>query len=395
METLTKEAVAGGFKAAGERMDDIETNLQKAVLCVEDLVQRTKLLRARGTFDHSPGVEGKRMFWPTEEAAKQFGEIILNAMRGKAISGGDLASGGVLVPDDLFNWMIQKMGQYGKFRKNATVVTLGAGGESMVPKVETDLVVYCVSEGGTITESDMEFSQVKLNPKIWACFTKVSNALVEDAIVAIGEIIGISMARSLAKKEDQIGFLGDGTDTYFGMRGIVGALRAVDDTIANIKGLIVGSGNAYSELTLGDFRKVCARLPEDAEEGALWFVSKKFFWNVMLPLVWAESAGAPTIGMPEYYQDGPNKYYLGYKVEFVSAMPSVEANSQICAILGDLQIGAYLGERKSLEIAHSSEVLFQNFQTAIRGVERIDINAYSVGDTTDAGAIVGLITADS
>ena len=86
---------------------------------------------------------------------------------------------------------------------------------------------------------------------------------------------------------------------------------------------------------------------------------------------------------------------MGYPVEFVSAMPSLEADSQICALLGDLQLGAFLGERKQITIAKSTDVFFANDQLGVRGTERISINAYGVGDTSEAGPIVGLITAAS
>lgn len=105
----------------------------------------------------------------------------------------------------------------------------------------------------------------------------------------------------------------------------------------------------------------------------------------------ARAAGAAD--MFSILSDRKERYYLGYPVTFVSAMPSVEANSQICAILGDLQLGAYLGERKGLEIAKSSEAYFKNDQLGVRGRERVAITVFGVGDTSEAGPIVGLITA--
>ena len=55
-------------------------------------------------------------------------------------------------------------------------------------------------------------------------------------------------------------------------------------------------------------------------------------------------------------------------------------------------LGAYLGERKQLTIAHSTDVLFKNYQTAIMGVERLDINCFGCGDENTVEAIVGLLT---
>lgn len=166
-------------------------------------------------------------------------------------------------------------------------------------------------------------------------------------------------------------------------------LRAVDEIIANIKGLKVGTGNAYSELTLDDFEGVVAILPEDVDDAAKWFCSKKFFYTVMYKL--ARAAGAADLFA--ILTDKKERFFMGYPVEFVSAMPSAEADSQICALLGDLSLGAYLGERKQLSIAKSSDVYFANDQIGVRGIERVAITVYGVGDTTEAGPVVGLITA--
>jgi HK97 family phage major capsid protein len=289
-------------------------------------------------------------------------------------------------------WIIQKMSDYGVFRRNVTRLQMGSD-TLQVPEVTDDMAVYCPGEGGTIDESNMKFGQVNIVCRKFACLGRVSSELEEDSVVAMGEIMGQSMARSMSKAEDLVGFLGDGTPTYYGMQGIAGALRGVNATIANIKSLIVGAGNTYAELTLANFRQLCGILPVPAETNAKWYVNKAFFWNVMLPLLWAETTGKPTIGTPEFYQVGPTKYFLGFPVEYAQAMPKTEANSQICALLADLQLGCFLGERRTLNIARSDHVHFSTDEIAIRGLERIAINVYGVGDTTDAGPICGLITA--
>jgi HK97 family phage major capsid protein len=76
-------------------------------------------------------------------------------------------------------------------------------------------------------------------------------------------------------------------------------------------------------------------------------------------------------------------------------MPKAEANSQICALLANLRMGAYLGDRRNLTIDRSSERYFDTDQIGIRGTERVAPAIHGVGDTTDAGPICGLITAAS
>jgi HK97 family phage major capsid protein len=226
-------------------------------------------------------------------------------------------------------------------------------------------------------------------PRKFACLSAVSNELVEDSIVAVGEIVGASMARSIAKKEDECGFSGDGTSTYFGIQGIIGALRAVSATIADVKGLKIGTGNTWSELTLSDFEDVVALLPDDADDNGKWYVNRKFYYSVMHKLALA----AGVANLFEILSPTKQRFFLGYPVEFTSVMPGAEANSQICALLGDLSLGCYIGEKRQLTIARSTDVLFKNDQLAIRGTERIAISVYGCGDTTEAGPIVGLITA--
>ena len=390
LTTEEKSSITEGFTAAGERMDDIENTVKETSEAL-DLIQKKLREISRGflTGETRGGSEYQR-FWPTEDMAKQFGELFVKAAQVKAMGESTNIGGGILVPEELRPYLIQKLGQYGKFRKYATILPMGSD-KLTCPKVDTDLTVYNPDEGASLTDSDMAFSQVGLTAHKLACLTKVSSELEEDSLIAIGEILGLSMARSMAKKEDEIGFVGDGTSTYFGMTGIVGALFGVDATIGNIKGLKVGSGNAYSELVLADFEGTVAILPSDADDNARWYMNKKFFYEV--PYALARAAGVANIF--EVLSDRKARYLMGYPVEFVSAMPSTEANSQICAILGDLQLGAYLGERKMLQIARSSDVYFANDQIGFRGIERIDINAFGVGDTSEAGPIVALVTAAS
>jgi len=105
----------------------------------------------------------------------------------------------------------------------------------------------------------------------------------------------------------------------------------------------------------------------------------------------ARAAGASD--MFNILSNEKTRWFLGYPVVFTAAMPGTEADSQICAVLADLSLGAYLAERRVLEIAKSTEFLFQNDQIAIRSTQRIDIVPFGVGNTTESGPICGLITA--
>ena len=388
LTTHELDEIKGGFSAAGDRISGVENRMNETSAALDQLQKMIRKVGRAVVQREMDGVE-YHGFWPNEEMAKEFGQVIAGFLSRKTEKGlTETTSGGVLVPTDLASWIIQMLGKYGKFRRNATVVPLGSE-STIVPAITSDLTIYCPGESTTITESEPTFRAISLVCRRWCALTAISSELEEDSLAGIGEIIGLSIARSIAKKEDEVGFLGDGTSTYFHMTGIIGALRAVNAVIANIAGLVVANGNTYAEIVMQNFLDVVSVLPPDCDDTAKWFCHKRFFYRVMWPL--AALAGSANIF--EILSDRKDRYFLGYPVEFVHCMPFAEANNQICAILGDLQMGAYLGERRELRLDRSNEVYFAKDAIGFRGTQRIAVNAFGVGDTSDPGPIVGLITA--
>lgn len=395
MKYATVEKTAAGFEAVKEKIEDIESGLAEFGDVTKQLRrQNRRLLQVAGS---APVQKDDAGIWLHEEQAKQFGELVMVAAGKKKPETvtkdlGEIigSAGGVLVPDELSQRIIDLMTRYGKFRANTTILPVNSA-RVHVPKIGSDMIVYCPDEGGSITASDISLEMITMMPKKWAALTAISNELEEDAASSVGILVASSIARQMAKYEDLCGFLGDGTSTYFAHKGIVGAFHSISDTISEIAGLKVASGNAYSEITLDDLRDVVALLPADYEEGAKWYCSKKFYYDVMHKL--AEAAGVANIF--EILSDKKTRNFLGYPVEFVSVMPVAEANSQICCILGDLSMGSMMAQRKILSLDRSSDVYFATDQIGIRGIQRVDFNVFGCGDTTNPGPIVGLITAAS
>jgi HK97 family phage major capsid protein len=390
----TVEKVKEGFDNAKKQLDGFgadQEEVKKHLGILGDQLRRIYQFAA----DTPQSYSGKT-FWPTEGHARIFGTLIMAAagkqvrdssIIEKALSEGSNVGGGYAVPGEMLPRIIDMLGRYGKFRGNTTVVPLGSD-RTVVPMITDDATVYCPGEGNEVDESDIDFGQVKLLPKLWAALLAVSNELTEDSIIAIGEIVARSMTRSMAKKEDQVAFMGDGTATYFGMRGILGIFYKMLEDLLVPAGLAIGSGNTWGALVLADFQACVSLLPEDYDETAAWYCSKKFYYQV----IWKLAAAAGVANIFEILSDRKTPFLLGYPVHFVRCMPAATAVAQIPCILGDLQAGAYLGERRILTIDQSEHVLFKKFQTCIRASERIDINIFGCGDATNPGPIVGLRT---
>lgn len=304
--------------------------------------------------------------------------------------------GGFLVPDEFVPDVIVLREQYGVFRQRARVVPMSSD-TRIQPKHSGGLTAYFVGEGQSITSSDASWGNVKLTAKKLATYTKMSSELNEDAAIEIGGYVAREIAYAFANKEDECGFNGDGTSTYGGIVGVREALKGLSTTIANISGLQVGTGNLYSELVLSDFRAVIGLLPQYADTpSAAWFCHRTFYHNVMAKL--ADAAAGNT---NDTLARGTGPMFLGYPVVFSQVMPKSEANSQVCALLGDLSQAAMLGDRRGIGIMLSEHDAFQTDELALRGTTRFDINVHDVGNATAtaadkrAGAVVGLITAAS
>lgn len=391
------EDVKNGFATAGVKIRDLEKQVEAQKSDVRLLVEKLHALSKHvasliGNGLYSAAADGHiKTCWQNEMQAKEFGEIVLAAMgRTKDLSTAVPYEGGYLVPEQLRSRIITLMERHGRFRANATTINLDTN-KAKVPQIVTDLAVYCPGEGREFQASDMKFSQVDLSPRTWGCLTAVSNELADDSVAAVGEIIGLSMARSMAKQEDRVGFCGDGTSTYFGQKGIIGSLLSVAEDPEDIAGVHVGP-NTFAELQLSDFRDTAGLLPSDYDQDAKWYINKKTFFNVVYPLLDAGGVNWWTFASLAANRDDKNP--LAYPVEFTSVLPYDTENQagQVIAILGDLRIGAYLADRKRLTIEQSRDFLFKNYQTALMGVERVDFNVFGVGDTEKAGPIVMLMT---
>lgn len=311
-------------------------------------------------------------------------------------------TGGYLVPDQIDTDLIDLREKYGIFRQYARRAPMTSD-TCVRPRRTAGLTAYFVGENATGTESTKTWDQVTLVAKKMMIVSTITNELNEDAIINVGDDLSGEIAWAFANKEDECGFNGDGTSTYGGIIGARMAFTNLGATIAYIAGLTVASGNAYSEITLADFNNTMSKLPAYADTpNCRWFVHKTFWHSVME--MRAAAAGGNTMGD---IAAGIPARFLGYEVVKTQVMPKVEANSQVCAIFGDLALAADFGDRRSTTIAFSDSAtvgstnVFTADTIAVRGTERFDIVVHDVGNynatatSRVSGPIVGMITAAS
>lgn len=299
--------------------------------------------------------------------------------------------GGYLVPEEFADAIIVLREKFGVFRRYADVVPMSSDVKNTRRRTG-GLTAYFKGEGQSGSSSKTGHDLVKLVANKLYCLTYDSSELDEDAMISWGDMVAGEMAYAFAKKEDQCGFGGDGTSTY---GGIVGVRQKLVDawTTSGGAGLVLGSGNAFSELTLADHQNVDGALPEYAEDDAAVYCHRKYWASVLMKLALA-AGGVPAAEI----MMGGQRRFLGYEVRTTQVMPSTDANSQIPFLLGSLRQAAMLGNRRGITIVQSIHDKFAEDEIGWRGTERFDINVHSVVDpfdSTAAGPMVGLLTAAS
>lgn len=382
--------------------------------------------RAQGAFDPSGTQKSWRQAgcaFPDADMAEAFGSWARQAVSGvckiddyseksfdedvcqKANITTTQTAGGATVPDDFVAQLIDLKEIYGVIRGLLGTFPMSRD-VVILPRRTGGVTIYAPGEATAITESNPTVDNVQLTAFKMGAYTEVSNELLNDSAINFGDFVAREMAYAMAKSEDEVATIGDATSTYFHQTGMTTKIKALSGTIANIAGLIVGTGNAYSELVTSDFIKVIARAPAyvDREANVGWLCHRRFFYEVMVNLaVGTVGTAAPggTSGM-EIINGIPRPMFMGYPVFFSQAMPRVEGNSQVCCLFGAFRLGAKLGEvRGGMSIASSEHFKFSSDVMAFRATQRIAFNAHDMGNasSTEAsripGPIVGLITAAS
>lgn len=401
------QALAAGHEKA---LKEAQAELDKQKLTLADIHAQLKLLKAT-RYDGLKDADGNyKGVWGNVQTAKAFGLWIMSDIlgnqhakklfdatgierrdiTGKALESSEVTTGAALAPSAFIPRLITLIESFSTYRQLAQEYPLSAGDNSF-PVQTGDPTVYCPGAGVAPSASDLAFKPMALNPLEWVAYCAINRDMEEDSAIALGELVGRALARGFGNKEDACGFVGDGTKDYFNIFGARAALRAVDATITNVKGLKVqATAGAWSAIVLNDIIGTAALMPgyADINGEVAWVTNKAFYLTVMVALALAVGGVYASEVTRPGFMKSPS--FLDYPVRYGGGMPAVKPAADHCPLLfGNWKMGAALGDRRKLTIETSGHVKFLERQLAIMGTERISINNFGVGDTTSAGPIVG------
>lgn len=304
-------------------------------------------------------------------------------LRAGQVEGNDTL-GGFLVAPELAADVIRLTAQYGVFRRYSQFVNMGSS-ERNQPKRSGGLTVYAGSELGTLTASQMTWGNVNLNARKWYTFPRTSNELNDDSLVDIGNELAIEIAYAFARKEDECGFIGDGTSSYHRIEGLKTALTGVSSN----RGVVAGAGATLGSITSTNLVAMKSRLPSYVRQldpsGIRWFCTTEFESLVFETI--ALAAGGVTA---DNWMNSTVRSFLGYPIEITEALVDETATTEVPCFLGSLRLASMFGTRGDVEIAMSEHSSFTSDAIDWRAIERFDINVHERGTSTAAGPVVAL-----
>lgn len=343
-----------------------------------------------------------------EEKALRFGHFALAAIVGnakslawckehgisieKAASEGVNSAGGVFVPDEFSQAIIDLRDEYGILRRLCTVYPMGRDVIS-VPRRTGGLTAYAVGEGVAGTQSQTAWDNVKLTANKWMVLTVMSSELDEDAVINFGDLLVGEIAYAFAVSEDTAGFTGDGSATYHGIRGL---LTKFNDGLGSGATPLAGSVDAasghdtFAEIDSTDLALLMGKLPQYVyKRGKPAWLCSQMAWAMVFQRLIMGSGGISkddTTGQVIYQ-------YLGFPVEIIPNFPTAttDLSDQAMLAFGDVGMAMAMGDRRGMTVARSTEYKFAEDQIAIKGTERFDINVHDIGNATVPGPVVALM----
>ena len=309
-----------------------------------------------------------------------------------AMSTGDNSKGGLFVPVETESAIIRLVEDFGVFRQYASPESM-ASNTKVVPVRTSGMTAYPVAEtkdtnqsSNTGTESDPGYRNIELVARKWKTLTRTSDELNEDSLISMADQIAMETALAFATAEDGAGFVGDGTSTYHGIKGLSNSLLA-----GSVYTALTGN-TSFSSLDMADFLGMLGDLPDYPGMSSAWHISKEGYYASMARLQLA--AGGNTV---TDFGRGPELSFLGLPVVFnqkTNKTLSAQTDTRLL-YLGDLGMSAKFGNRRGVTMSLSEERYWDVDQIGIKGTERFDINIHSTGTATEAGAIIGLDTPSS
>lgn len=310
----------------------------------------------------------------------------MELMESKGYLTTDTASGGALVPDSYDARVIQLVKEYGVARRICTFINMESDTVTR-PRVTSDITLYYPAEGSATTASQRTWSNVQLRAKEGVGLVKMSTAIVQDAAIDIAEDTARSMARVIAKTEDDTLFngtgAGAGTSYTPGIQGVV----YMFGTSATADSRSVTGGDTSDAHTRANLITLMSKVPRFVGGMPAWHCSyemEAFLLGIALAQGAADAKDFQGLGMVNTVFGRP------VIPNNVMNLNSNTGGDVVDILYGDMSQCAYMGVRGGTQIDTSTDRYFDEANIGIRCIVRHDITVHDLGSTSTQSPVAAL-----
>jgi HK97 family phage major capsid protein len=240
-------------------------------------------------------------------------------------AGATFGAGSNIVPEDyrgdrFIDALISTsiLGQVG-----ATVLN-GLQGNVAIPKISASTAAAFIAEGGSVGNSEPDFAQVTMTPKLLANKVAVTRELMIQSDPSVEQLIRNNMVRIFAAKIDNVALKGGGSNEPTGILGTAG-----------IGDVSSGGTSGNANLTYGNVVDIMTEVSQDnALFGNLRWVTHPAVVGKLMQTLVAASTDSRMI------MSGPDSM-MGYPVVQTTQAPSSSPYSLIFGNFSDLYIGFF------------------------------------------------------
>ena len=205
----------------------------------------------------------------------------------------------------------------------ATVLN-GLQGNVAIPKISTSTAAAFIAEGGSVGNSEPDFAQVTMTPKLLANKVSVTRELMIQSDPSVEQLIRNNMVRIFAAKIDNVAIKGGGSNEPTGILSTSG-----------IGDVSSGGTSGNANLTYGNVVDIMTEVSQDnALLGNLrWVTHPAVVGKLMQTLVAASTDSRMIMPSPESM--------MGYPVVQTTQAPSSSPYSLLFGNFSDLYIGFF------------------------------------------------------
>lgn len=294
---------------------------------------------------------------------------------------GDNVAGGYLVPQEFGSVLDALVADYGIIRRYATESVMSRDTKNH-PKRPLLIRFRPGAELATMAKDTASFGNIELVAKKAYLLLESSSELSEDSAISLAEELAMVIVQSAAYTEDDCGFNGTGTSTYFGITGIFPKLNGI---ASNLGVITLTGATTYEAVTRAQLVSVKGSLnPAAVANGDVaWYVSYKGGIEMMERIALEQGGATAAEALA-----GTNPRFLGAPVRVVNAITDSETSGGFALAYGSLRKGVVFGNRRELTVVNSQEAGFLTDSEMWRATERFDINVHEPGSSTAPGALI-------